>query len=168
MPYYQAGGYAYAAGAMGNYQAGGIFDFLGKAAKSVVKVGAGLLTGGPLGGVAAAVRELAPTPAANTPIPIMQPPMGLQALSSLTPTQVKHGVVKTGVSPLGTVGVAFGKHRHMNAGNAKAARRAIRRIKAVRHLLVGIERELPRRPAVRHHGSPGVITRGEARRALSA
>lgn len=55
--------------------------------------------------------------------------------------------------------------RRMNAGNAKAARRAIRRIKAVRKLLQSIERELPRRPAARG-GSPGVITRSEASRAL--
>lgn len=54
--------------------------------------------------------------------------------------------------------------RRMNAGNAKAARRAIRRIKAVRKLLQSIERELPRRPAAR--GSAGVITRREAARAL--
>lgn len=55
--------------------------------------------------------------------------------------------------------------RRMNAGNAKAARRAIRRIKAVRKLLQGIERELPRRPCG-HRGSPGRITRAEAARAL--
>lgn len=169
MPYYQAGGYAYAAGGMSNYAAGGsIFGFLGKAVKSVAKVGAGLLTGGPLGGIAAAARELAPTPAANAPIPIMQPPFGLQGLQSLgpTPAQQRQGVVKVGVSPLGTVGVAFRKHRHMNAGNAKAARRAIRRIKSVRHLLTSIERELPHRKAVVHGGSRGVITRAEAARAL--
>lgn len=170
MPYYQAGGYAYAAGGRGNYQAGGIFSFLGKAVKSVAKVGAGLLTGGPLGGIAAAARELAPTPAANTPIPIMQPPFGLEGLQGLTPTpaQKKQGVTAVGVSPLGTVGVAFRKHRHMNAGNAKAARRAIRRIKSVRHLLTSIERELPHRKAITRGGSPGVITRAEAARALRA
>jgi hypothetical protein len=58
----------------------------------------------------------------------------------------------------------FLRSRRMNAGNAKAARRAIRRIKAVRKLLQGIERELPRRPAAR--SSRGVITRSEAARAL--
>lgn len=56
------------------------------------------------------------------------------------------------------------KGRRLNAGNAKAARRAIRRIKSVRKLLQSIERELPRRPAAR--GSAGVITRAEAARAL--
>lgn len=69
---------------------------------------------------------------------------------------------KTGLEVAG--GRRFGGRR-MNAGNAKAARRAIRRIKAVRHLLMSIERELPRRPAARS-SSRGVITRSEASRAL--
>lgn len=163
MPYYGAGGYAYAAGGRGNYAAGGIFSFLGKAVKSVAKVGGALLTGGPIAAAGAAVRELAPTPTANTPIPQL-PIFPMQGVP--TPKQQQQGVTAVGVSPLGTVGVRFGKHRHMNAGNAKAARRAIRRIKAVRHLLVGIERELPRRPAVHHGGSRGVITKAEAARAL--
>lgn len=68
--------------------------------------------------------------------------------------------------PGGKSGYIRGKR--MNAGNAKAARRAIRRIKAVRHLLQSIERELPRRPAARTGGSRGVITRAEAARALRA
>lgn len=38
------------------------------------------------------------------------------------------------------------RYRRMNPGNAKAARRAIRRIKSVRKLLKGIESQLPRRP----------------------
>lgn len=75
---------------------------------------------------------------------------------------------KTGVSPLGTYGERRLKHRRMNAGNAKAARRSIRRIKAVRHLLQSIERELPHRKAVARGGSPGVITRREAMRALAS
>jgi len=56
-----------------------------------------------------------------------------------------------GVSPLGTVGVHVKKSRRMNAGNAKAARRSIRRIKAVRHLLTSIEREMPHRHCTRPH-----------------
>lgn len=42
------------------------------------------------------------------------------------------------------------KKRRMNAGNAKAARRAIRRIKSVRHMLQAIERELPKRTVHGH------------------
>lgn len=56
------------------------------------------------------------------------------------------------------------KRRRMNFGNARAARRAIRRIKGVRRLLKSIEDQLPRRPAPRrraaahhdhHHGHHG-------------
>lgn len=45
----------------------------------------------------------------------------------------------------------FGKkrRRRMNYGNAKAARRAIRRIKGTRKLLQDIEKQMPRRPAPR-------------------
>lgn len=41
------------------------------------------------------------------------------------------------------------KRRRMNYGNAKAARRAIRRIKGTRKLLQDIEKQLPRRAAPR-------------------
>jgi hypothetical protein len=44
------------------------------------------------------------------------------------------------------------KYRRMNAGNAKAARRAIRRIKAVRGLLQSIEKQLPKRAASKPRG----------------
>lgn len=37
-------------------------------------------------------------------------------------------IVKTGVSPLGTVGVRYGRSRRMNVANIKALRRAERRI----------------------------------------
>lgn len=60
----------------------------------------------------------------------------------------------------------FGSRR-MNPGNAKAARRAIRRIKSVRKMLQSIESQLPKRKCT-HGGSRGVITRGEAARALRA
>lgn len=41
--------------------------------------------------------------------------------------------------------------RRMNVANAKAARRAIRRIKGVRQLLISIEREMPHRKCTRPH-----------------
>lgn len=161
MPYYGAGDYAYQAGDHGNYAAGSIGSFFGKALKTV----GGLVGGLPGAALRGAGGLLAPTPAQNTPIPILPMPMGQVP----TPKQRGRDVTKIGVSPLGTVGVAFRKHRHMNAGNAKAARRAIRRIKGVRHLLQSIERELPhQKPRFPHRGSPGVITRAEAARALRA
>lgn len=56
--------------------------------------------------------------------------------------------------------------RRMNPLNVKAARRAIRRIKGVRKICNDIERSLPMRRARGGFGSPGVITRREAARAL--
>ena len=143
----------------GYYRAGSLWSTIGGIAKGV----AGLVTN-PIGTIAGAAASLLTKPQTL-------PSGTLAALPSMqvpTAKQQAQGVVKTGVSPLGTVGVEFRKHRHMNAGNAKAARRAIRRIKSVRHMLVSIERELPRRPAPRRIGSPGVITRAEAARALRA
>lgn len=46
------------------------------------------------------------------------------------------------------------RRRRMNFGNAKAARRAIRRIKGTRKLLQDIEKQLPRRPAPRRRDLP--------------
>lgn len=116
---------------------------------------------GPIGMVATALTPSQRQAAA----PVLSVAPGGSPLAP-TPRQKQRGVLQTGVSPLGTVGVRFGSSRRMNAGNAKAARRAIRRIKSVRNLLQSIERELPRRPAAR--SSAGVITRREAMRALSA
>jgi len=162
MSYYLAGDY-YRAGGGRNYAAGGLFSFLGKAAKSV-----GSFIGGPIGaGLQLAGGALAPaTPTSSTPMP---PPPNFSMAGGAripSPTAAARGVTAVGVSPLGTVGIKFKGSRRMNAGNAKAARRAIRRIKSVRHLLQSIERELPRRPAPRGGGSRGVITRAEASRAL--
>jgi hypothetical protein len=56
------------------------------------------------------------------------------------------GTSMVGGGPYGVRMTGMGRRRRrMNAGNAKAARRAIRRIKSVRHLLQTIEKQLPRR-----------------------
>jgi hypothetical protein len=59
---------------------------------------------------------------------------------------------------LGPDGQPVRKRRRMNFGNAKAARRAIRRIKGTRKLLQDIEKQLPRRTvrsrAKTHHHHP--------------
>jgi hypothetical protein len=164
MPYYQAGDYyrgGYAAGDnYGAYQAGGIFGFIGKAAKAVG--GAVLKVGG---AVAKTVIGATPLGAAITAIaPPTQTLAGPSGPIQMVPTPGVTGAVQRLV-PGGASGYQLKKRRHMNAGNAKAARRAISRIKSVRHLLQSIERELPRRPAPRG-GSRGVITRAEAARAL--
>jgi len=51
------------------------------------------------------------------------------------------------------------RNRRMNFGNAKAARRSVRRIKGARKLLQDIEKQMPRRPAPKpraptHHHHP--------------
>lgn len=136
---------------------GGFLSKIGGAIRSVAR-----FVPGPIGQIAQALTPTQRQAAA----PVLQAMPGGSPLQQPTQRQKQRGVTQTGVSPLGTVGVRFGGGRRMNAGNAKAARRAIRRIKSVRKLLQSIERELPRRPALR--ASPGVITRREAARALRA
>lgn len=147
----------------GRYRRGGIFRGLKTLARGALGVAGGMLPG-PLGGAA---RGLAENLRGTPTVPSVSLPAGVMPGGAITPTMAAHGVQKVGISPLGTVGIKFKKHRHMNASNSKAARRAIRRIKAARHLLQSIERELPRRPS-KHNGSRGIITAAEARRALSA
>ncbi len=163
MGYYLAGDY-YRAGGGRNYAAGSLKSWLGGAAK---KLG-GLVGGIPGALISGAGGLLAPTPMPAAPA--AQPAFSMAGPGQRVPTaaQAARGVEAVGVSSMGTVGIRFGKTRRMNSGNAKAARRAIRRIKGVRHLLQSIERELPRRPAIKSGGSRGVITRAEAARALRA
>lgn len=146
MPYYNAGDY-YRAG--DNYAAGSLGGFLKKAGKAALGVARTVVSGTPVGRVVEAIAP-APTQMGGRP---------LQPVAGVT------GVMQR-IVPGGESGFKLGGgSRRMNAGNAKAARRAIRRIKSVRNLLQSIERELPRRPAPRG-GSRGVITRSEAARAL--
>lgn len=59
------------------------------------------------------------------------------------------------------------RRRRQNPLNVKALRRAIRRVKGFKKIEVQVNRLLPKRPAARGGGgSPGVITRIEAARAL--
>lgn len=166
MAYYQAGDY-YRGG--GYYRAGSLGSFLGGALRvvgglgvpgvsTIANVASGLLS------PAQPVTQPRVLPESSTPVTLAAGP-GQQLP---TAKQRAQGVTKVGVSPSGTIGVAFRKHRSMNAGNAKAARRAIRRITSVRKMLKSIERQLPMRSAPRSHGSRGVITRSEAARALRA
>lgn len=148
MPYYGAGGYYQAGGT--NYAAGGLGSFLKKVGRGALNVARSIIPPiSPMGMLANAVGP-APRIAGTGP--------------AIVPTPGVTGIMQR-ITPGGESGYTFAKSRRMNAGNAKAARRAIRRIKSVRHLLQSIERELPRRPAPRG-GSRGVITRAEAARAL--
>jgi len=158
MGYYRGGGY-YQAG--GYYRAGSLRSLVGSIGKTIGGLGIPVVSG-----VAGTVGRLAmPTPIA----PVMSVSRGTPATLSVTGTGVDQrprpgvrGRVQR-LLPGGESG--YLPTRHMNAGNAKAARRAIRRITSVRKLLKSIERQLPMRPAPRGR-SPGVITRSEAARAL--
>jgi hypothetical protein len=126
----------------------GIFGSIGKALGGVARVAGGLLPG-PLGAVAGAVGgALAGRSSA--------PALGLTGgFSPGGPGRAQRPVsgfrgFAERVLPGGRSGYTAARRR-MNAGNAKAARRAIRRIKAVRHLLMSIEREMPHRKCTRPH-----------------
>lgn len=133
-------GYAYRAGdnyAAGDYyQAGGLFSGIGRA----------------IGRVARAVVPFTPLAPIAGLIPTSSPRMP-DAKGPGRPEPGLTGAVHR-LIPGGHTG--FLRGRRMNAGNAKAARRAIRRIKAVRHMLQSIERQLPKRkcahPVARRFG----------------
>lgn len=163
--YRSRGGYMYARSRGG---------FLSGLVKGIGKVAGTIASATPIGRVITTGVSLGSSllgGGRSTTMPALQMPAAMPGLGGpQLPTQRQRqgGVEAIGVSPLGTVGIKMRKHRHMNAGNAKAARRSIRRIKAVRHLLTSIERELPKRTVRAASGSRGVITRAEAARALRA
>lgn len=137
---------------------GGIFSTLGRAVGKVAGVAARVGTTLGIPGAPAAARAVQSVMPGGRPLTQSAGPV----MSRTSPGQAFLSVNR-GVSASAAAGGGGRRYRKMNAGNAKAARRAIRRIKSVRHLLQSIERELPRRPAARSHG---VITRAEAARAL--
>lgn len=182
MPYYTGGDYY--GQAAGDYYRGGDFLGLGKLAK---KVGGGLLggvggflVGGPAGAVAGARLGLKLGGGGGGPM-IAQPPVST-ALSVLPPPaqrgliNIGGGFEQTGLLNIGGGGKritearlnGFGGRRHMNPMNAKALKRASRRIdgfvRTARRALKHTQYTISRRGA--RLGSRGVITRAEAARAL--
>jgi hypothetical protein len=147
-------------GAIGKI-AGSVVSTVGKVAKTAAGIASAVIPG-PIGTIAGLAAGALPGGAVSTSsqaggLRIQAPSIALGPLSLTGPS--------LSLTSSGGATVVRRRYRHMNAGNAKAARRAIRRIKSVRHLLQSIERELPRRPAAVRR-SPGVITRSEAARAL--
>lgn len=160
----------------GDYYRGdpGIFGFLGKAATGLVKTGlgiAGTVMPGPFGGVARTARaalfpsaaKRATTRTVAPPPPTIVPP-AMDAPAGIT---YKMGPVLPGTGYV----MAGKKRRRMNYGNTKALRRADRRIdgfvKVARSALKHTNYKVVSKSAgSRRGGSPGVITRAEARRAL--
>lgn len=108
MGYYQAGDYYRGDG---NYAAGGLFSFLGKAAKAVVKAS-------PIGQV---VQAVAPT--------VFGPPPVLQGFQGpIAPVPGLKGIAQRAV-PGGASGFMVVKRRKMNTLNLRALRRAGRRVR---------------------------------------
>jgi hypothetical protein len=139
----------------------GFLSGIGKFVGGVARVAGGIIPG-PIGALASAAGSVI-TRVSGGGVPASLP--GGVPTASFAGQQPVPGIrgAAQRLFPGGATG--YRKIRHMNPGNAKAARRAIRRVKSVRKLLQSIERELPRRPAARG-GSRGVITRSEAARAL--
>lgn len=150
------GGYAY------RRARGGFLSSIGRAISSVGRVASAIPGLGIVGTVAGAVGSAmggSRTPTLTLAGGTM--PGGVPLASGYRPEPGITGAVHRLV-PGGSSG--YVRAKRINVANAKAGRRAIRRIKGLRNLLKSIERELPRRPAAR--GSRGVITRSEAARAL--
>lgn len=143
MGYYRAGDYR----AGGYYRAGGLGSFLGGALRKVGTFGIpGIST------AAAVVGGVMPRSPASIAAPIgITPIAGRPAIRQKEPgiTGAVHRL-----APGGSSGFLSGR-RTMNPGNAKAARRAIRRITSVRRMLMSIERSMPHQPCHRQHAKSG-------------
>lgn len=111
MGYYMAGDYY--RGGDGNYAAGGLFSFLGKAVK---KVGGALLGATPAGAVAKALVPSLGTPTITGFGPPIVPKPGFTGFAER-------------LVPGGESGYMVGRRRRMNPLNVRALRRAGRRVK---------------------------------------
>lgn len=171
MPYYAVGDYY----GRGDYYRGdpGVFDFLKKAVKTVAGV-AGSFIPGPIGTVARLVSGGAGA---------VRAPKELAAGGVVSPVPAFFGMQQPlagfaepgGFDPLGKGAAkrrALGlmPRKRMNPMNVRALRRASRRIdsfaRVTRRALKHTPFVLVRRGARGRGGSPGVITRSEAARAL--
>jgi len=140
---YGRGGYR------GGYGAGrgGLGSFLTKAVRTVARVAAPVLRNVPVVGGIIGAGEAVLRAQPGRSVATTQPGGAVTHAAARAPEvrDTGRGKVLVGESPLGTIGVRALGGRRMNPGNAKAARRAIRRIKSVRGMLQSIERQLPRR-----------------------
>jgi hypothetical protein len=156
--YYQAGDNY---GRAGNYayQAGGLFSFLGKAVKTVARIGSAVLPG-PAGAIAGLIGGggRAPQVGAMGLIPTFGPNIPVPGVK---------GAIQRFL-PGGASG--YYSRRRMNPMNVRALRRASRRLdsfaKTARKALRHSPFMLVSRASRGRRGSPGVITRSEAARAL--
>lgn len=120
----------------------GLLSGIGKVFKGVAKVATSVLPG-PIGAVArTAVGVLTGGGSRPTAVPGGMPTLAAVQGPGARPVPGITGAAQR-LIPGGRTG--YFKSRRMNPGNAKAARRAIRRIKSVRKLLQSIERQMPKR-----------------------
>lgn len=159
---------------MGDYYAGG--DIFGWIKDRVVGAVGGFLSGGPAGAVSGALSGAfgKKKAAAIQPIDVTQvsqPVLTYSSAPTIEPTPGLAGTIQRLV-PGGKSGyqlVPGQRRRRMNVANAKALRRAIRReqgfVKLARRALKGTGYKITSRGAS-SRGSPGVITKAEAARAL--
>ena len=138
----------------------GFLSSLGRIARGAIGVASRVLPGGAVVRAVAGIAGRAVQAARGGRGGRAGPQLSLQGAGPGARVVSAQGVARAQAAMFGGK-----KGRRINPGNATAARRAIRRIKSVRRLLMSIERQLPRRPAKRSQ-SVGVITRGEASRAL--
>jgi hypothetical protein len=151
---YMAGGYM-----AGDYMAGGIFSALAGVVKGAAK---GFALGGPLGAIAGARAGLpAPKPHGTNPsnLPAVIPRVGETALQGFVRrgghlTHAGHAkaiiehnaALQPKMLPPGHM-MGFGRRRHMNWANPRAAARAERRIHAlVKHMSKYVRWVHPARP----------------------
>lgn len=181
---YAAGDYAYR---VGNYAAGGIFSSIGRAIGGIVRTVAPAIIPGPVGGlIGQAGNILAGGSRSTTNLPALPPSLQTMAVKP----QVRSF---TGINVGGEQGITVGrrniqevyvdgntgqavavrkKSRRMNVANPRALRRALRRVSGFGKLARRAKRDIGRAASAvgvkrgGRGGSPGVITRSEAARAL--
>jgi len=182
MPYNAGGGYY---GQGDYYSQGDLFGFLKGAAKTVGRIGGAIAGATPVGrAVQTAVnvvqglqqRGAKEPPRAQLPMLQGRPQVSGRGVSIGGSSGVRIGsfieeagprIVET---PAGPVVLNGKKRRRINPMNPKALRRASTRIdrfaRSVRQSLKHTQYRLARRGASPRGGSPGLITRSEAARAL--
>lgn len=165
----------YAAGDYYRYQAGGI---LGSIVKGIGGAIGGFVRGGPLGAITGGIKGVlgkAPTGTAVTlaqlpPLPPLQMPT---STTQIGPGGIVYKRTEYGAEVRGVGAGGRPRLRRMNVANAKALRRALRRVAGFGKLARRAKRDIARaasavgvQRSTRWGGSRGVITKAEASRAL--
>lgn len=124
----------------------GLLGSIGKALGGVARAAVNILPG-PVGAVARTVLSAAGGGSSARPA-ALPGGMPVMTFAGQTPVPGVRGTVQR-LLPGGATG--YRTSRRMNVGNAKAARRAIRRIKGVRKMLQSIESQMPKRKCTKPH-----------------